>query len=77
MVYKSKCAQHNQEIAEVMESLQKLQQQVIVKDDRMQTLTITNKQLQEQAKQVIYIIIPHLVTDCLPPRQPHYSGHVK
>ncbi|XP_065892529.1 uncharacterized protein [Dysidea avara] len=51
VVYKSKCAQHNQEIAEVMESLQKLQQQVIVKDDRMQTLTITNKQLQEQAKQ--------------------------
>jgi len=52
MVYKRKCAQHNQEIAEMTESLQHWQQQMADKDDHMQALTVTNRQLHEQAKLV-------------------------
>ena len=52
MVYKRKCAQHNQEIAEMTESLQHWQQQMAHKDDHMQALTVTNRQLHEQAKLV-------------------------
>jgi len=57
VMYKSKCAQHNQEIAEMMDSLQKLQQHLSEKDDSIQELTIVNKQLLEQATEVNVLLV--------------------